>query len=202
MGEKMNNKFRNILIAIVLIIGLSITYCFSAEVPAKPFRGTGMVTDAHAKVHQGQLYRTGYLFESVASGATATFLIDLATSTYTRSATHGMISVVSEPKSYYRAFKDPVIESSGTIVDSYNMNDTISDAPQSLFYHSPNIVSSGTLVTPTILISTGTTFNSGLISRDGTEYIGANGSIYLLEIENNDALAADIGIYIDFYEVE
>jgi len=192
--------FKKILIAIVTIIGLAIAYSFSGQVPAKPSRTIGDVTDAHAKVHLGQMYRTGHYYPEIADNATAYFLVDVATSTFTADEIHTNILITVESSALFFVYRDPVITSSGTLVDSYNLNHPIADSATATFYHTPTITSLGTLVQPFIFIPAGK-FNTGQDIKNNAEYVGANGEMYLIGVANkNGQAASDIGIYADFYE--
>jgi len=192
---------KKILVLAVLFIGLAVAYSFGGQVPAKPSRTRGNVRDAHAKVHLGQMYRTGHLFDSVASGATAFFMVDVATTGFTADEIHATLSIKSTVTVVMNIFRDPVTTSSGTVVPSYNLNQSIADTAEAIMYHTPTITSNGTRISPTILIpASADGFNSDKAFKDGSEYVGAD-SLYLISVRNEDAQnAADIGIYADFYE--
>ena len=192
---------KKIIIGAVFIIGLTVALSFGGQVPAKPARTSGVVTDAHAKVHLGQMYRTGHIFESIASGATAFFMVDVATTGFTADEIHATLSIASTVTVVLNVFRDPVTTSSGTVVASYNLNQQIADTAEAIFYHTPTITSNGTKIQPSILIPAAANgFNSDKAFKDGSEYVGAD-SLYLISVRNEDAqTTADIGIYADFYE--
>ena len=190
-----------IFVSAVLIIGLAGIYSFGGQVPAKESRTIGMVKDAHAKVHLGQMYRTGHLYDDVAAGATSWFLVDVATSGFTADEIHATLTIMSTVAVVLNIYNDPVVTSSGTLVPSYNLNQSIADSATAIMYHTPTITSNGTKISPSILIPDSSNgFNSDKTFKDGSEYVGA-GELYLIGVRNNDAQnAADIGIYADFYE--
>jgi len=192
--------FKKILLSLG-IITIIIPVIHAGTVPAKPFRGTGEVTEYHAKVHLGQLYRTGHLFEDVANDATAYFMIDVATTAFTSDEIHATVTIVSTAESYVNIYMNPTTTSSGTVVDSWNLNHTIGDHAEAIFYHTPTITDIGTQVSPPILIpySVGY-FNSANWFANEAEYVGT-GSLYIIEVVNKSGqAAADIGVYLDFYE--
>jgi len=193
---------KKIIIGAVCIIGLGVALSFGGQVPAKPAHTSGMVTDAHAKVHLGQMYRTGHYYPAVAAAATAYFLVDVATTSFTADEIHTNILITAETTSLVIIYRDPVITSSGTIVDSYNLNHPIADAATAVFYHTPTVVTPGTLVQPHILIPANVgIFNTGTDIKNNAEYVGAAGEMYLIMVVNKDSqTAGDIGIYADFYE--
>ncbi len=192
---------KKLFVLVVLFIGMAVVYSFGGQVPAKPTRDSGMVTDAHAKVHLGQMYRTGYLFNSVADGGTAYFLIDVSTSGFTADEIHGFLVIAVESTAVLNIYADPVVSSSGTVVPSFNLNQNIADSATAIFYHTPTITSNGTKISPEILIPAGNkNFNSGKAFREGSEFIGED-ALYLIAVRNEDGQAAKmVGIYADFYE--
>lgn len=190
------------LIFSLTIISLIAGKIIAGQVPTGVKRVYGNVSDSQAKTQLGQIYRVGHLFENVASGATATFLIDASTETFTGSEFHETLAIVSEGQSTLRIFKNPVISSSGTAVTAFNMNDAYNDTIEIDLFHTPVIISSGTIISPSIVISTGTTFHSNTDIRIGTEHIGISDNTYLYEITNNSADPKDIGLYFDIFEVE
>jgi len=191
---------KKIIIGAVFVIGLAVAYSFGGQVPAKPAHTSGVVTDAHAKVHLGQMYRTGHYYPAVAAAATAYFLVDVATTSFTADEIHTNILITVESSSLLVVYRDPVVSSSGTLVDSYNLNHPIADAATALFYHTPTITSLGTIVQPHIFIPAGK-FNTGTDIKNNAEYVGATGEMYLICVVNkNGQAASDIGIYADFYE--
>ena len=193
---------KKISLSIILFVGF-VSYSFGGQVPEKPARLTGMVTDAHAKVHLGEMYRTGYLFPSVADGGTAYFMVDVATTGFTADEIHSFLTIVVESTAIVNIYRDPVTTSSGTVVPSFNLNQNIADSAEAIFYRSPTITTNqnGTKISPTILLPAGTkNFNSGKAFKDGSEYVGED-ALYLITVRNEDGQAAkDIGIYADFYE--
>jgi hypothetical protein len=193
--------FRKVLILTILAVGLSVVCSFGGQVPAKPARSIGMVTDAHTKVHLGQIYRTGHLYESVAAGATSYFMVDVATTGFTADEIHATLTIVSSVPVVLNIYRAPITTSSGTVVPSYNLNQNIADSATAIMYHTPTITSNGTKISPTILIpATANSFISDKAFKDGAEYVGAD-SLYLITVRNVSAqTAADIGIYADFYE--
>jgi len=194
---------KKVLVIVVIIIGLACALSFAGQVPAKPAHTSGMVKDAHAKVHLGQMYRTGHLFESVAAGATAFFMVDVATTGFTADEIHATLMIKSTVAIVLNIYRDPVTNSSGTVVLSYNLNQNIADSAEAIMYHTPTIVGgdNGTKISPVILIPPSSDgFVSDKSFKDGAEYVGAD-SLYLITVRNVDAQnAADIGIYADFYE--
>ena len=193
--------FKKILILTILVIGLAVAYSFGGQVTAKPARSIGMVTDAHTKVHLGQIYRTGHLYEDVAAGATAYFMVDVATSGFTADEIHATLTIINSEDVIVNIYRDPIVTSSGTVVPSYNLNQNIADSATAIMYHTPTITSNGTIISPTILIpSDANSFNSDQAFKDGAECVGAD-SLYLIAVRNITAqTAGDIGIYADFYE--
>ena len=193
---------KKISLLIILFVGF-VSYSFGGQVPEKPARLVGMVTDAHVKVHVGQMYRTGYLFPAVADNATAYFMVDVATTGFTADEIHAFLSIAVESTAILNIYRDPVVSSSGTVVPSFNLNQNIADSAEAIFYRSPTIVTNqnGTKISPSILLPAGNkNFNSGKAIRDGAEYVGED-ALYLITVRNEDGQAAkDIGIYADFYE--
>lgn len=194
---------KKILIGAICIIGLAVAISFGGQVPAKPSHTSGKVNDAHAKVHLGQIYRTGTIYKNVAAGATAFFMVDVATTGFTADEIHATLSIKSTVTVILNIYSDPVTNSSGTVIPSYNLNQSIADTAEAIMYKTPTIVTSqnGTKISPSILIPAA---SDGFISdksfKDGAEYVGA-GALYLITVRNVDAQdAADIGIYADFYE--
>lgn len=202
------SKFRNVLIFIVLILGVSIAYLFAGPVASGDAGGKvhGSITDAKARVHQAQLFRTGYLFKGLASGASTGFLIDISTETFTRSQFHWTFSAIPTGKAYIRLFADPAITSSGTAVSAYSLHDsTDATGVQADFYHTPVIATTDTAISPQYVVSTGTVLNEGIFIRNQTERVGISSSsstAILIEIINQEINGIDVGIYVDFYEVE
>ena len=193
---------KKIIVLVVLLIGLAGIYSFGGEVPAKPSRTGGMITEDHAKVHVGQLYRTGAIYLAVAADSTAYFLVDIATTGFTANELHASIAVVVESTAVMKVFADPVGTSSGTLCSSYNLNRVIADSPTALFYDTPTLSSNGSIITPQIIVPAG--MNSiclATFNRDGAEYVFNTGHLYLITVRNTNGQAtADIGIYIDYYE--
>lgn len=193
--------FKKCLMSVLFVFIFS-AYVFSGAVPAKPARTSGMVKDAQAKVHLGQMYRTGHFYTAVSSFVPnnfAVFLIDVATNTFTSDSIHGTLTVVAKGSSIIRMYANPVISSSGTVVDSYNLNQQIADSAEAIFFHTPTVTSSGTVISPDIYVPAGVVFNSDQWFKDGSEFLGADVG-YLITVENNSTADSDIGIYSDFYE--
>jgi len=193
--------FRKFLVLAVFITGLSAVNSFGGQVPAKPARSIGMITDAHTKVHLGQIFRTGHLYDNVEAGATAYFMVDVATTAFTADEIHATLTIVSDQPVVMNIYRTPVITSSGTVVPSYNLNQKIADTATAIMYHTPTVTTVGTQISPTIFIpANAQSFNSDKAFKDGAEYVGAE-SLYLIAVRNVTAqTAADIGIYADFYE--
>lgn len=195
--------FKKCLVFVVLLIGMMVAMSFGGQVPAKPARLVGMIPDATAKVHMGQVYRTGQIFKGIADGATAYFLVDVSTSGFTADEIHAVLAISVESTAILNIYKDPIVNSSGTVVPSYNLNQSIADSATAIMYVTPTIVTNqnGTKISPTILMPAGNkNFNSGIAFRDGAHYVWAD-ALYLITVRNEDGQAAkDIGIYSDFYE--
>lgn len=199
------NKIRNIIIFIVLSIGLSVAYVFSDSVSIDDIKGQvhGGITDALARSHQAQLFRTGNLFTSLASGTSATILIDISTESFTGDQINWNLTVAPSGESFVRIYKNPTIVSSGTLMSSYSVNDsTDATGVEALFYYSGNFSSSGTAISPQYIVSTGTVFNEGDLINNGAQRVGFPATEYLIEIINQDTGAINVGGYIDYYEVD
>lgn len=198
-------KLKKILSIIAILFCANLVFANSVSNRDANGQTGGQITNAYARSHQGQLYQTGHLFQDVTPGASINFLIDISTESFTRSKLHYDISVFSEGKSYVSLFSDPTITgvSSGTVKASFSVNDS-TDATdvQALFYHTGNFASSGTAISPQYVVSSGTVFNEGNFIKRQSERIAVPATEYLVEVINKSADAIDIGIYLEFYEVE
>ena len=190
---------KKILIGAICIIGLVVAISFGGQVPEKPFRDSGMVIDTHGKNNLGQLYQVSYTALAVKEALNLTFLIDLSTSAFTGSRVHAKIKTVSESNAEVRFYEEPVLTSSGTPVVAYNRNRELATSPEALFYHTQTIISSGTLLSTSILSD----HESAEISWT-QEWVLPDGKSYLIEMVDmiSGTAGNDMSIAIEFFETE
>ncbi len=190
---------KKIIILSVVLIGLSVACLFSGQVPLKPFRGSGMVLDTHAKNNLGQLYQVSYTSDSVRAAQNLLFLIDLATNTFTSSRVHARIKTAAENNAEIRFYESPVLITTGTPVAQFNRNRELATASEVLFYLQPTVVSSGTLLS-TSIISDHISIEPPTIQ----EWILPTGNFYMIEMIDSISGTAgnDMSITIEYFETE
>lgn len=191
---------KKILIASILIVGLAVAYSFGGQVPTKPFRGSGIITDSHAKIHLGEIYEADFIDIAVADDDYLVILVDITTNTFTADELHAFFEIAAGGDAVFKLYEGAHCTSSGTLITSYNLNRNIADSPEVLIFHTPTVIlTSGTLIT-TELIPGGTGGNAGGGGYSRDEEIVLEGNAYLVEVQNIAGSAKPLGACIFFYE--
>lgn len=207
------NKESKIIAIVVAIVGLTISLAFCDTVSIADIKGKvhGAITDAHARIHQGQLYSGTTIFASVVDDGYARVLVDITTDTFTSSEIHIVFSMTSASIARAQLYEDVSCSSSGTLITARNFNRGIADSTttiKTLIYANPTaIVSSGTLISEILVPAGGIGMINGGQARSGIEWVlkgsSTTGKSYIYRIQNKDGSAAKpMAINVEFYEVE
>ena len=192
---------KKILVISILLLGLIVAYSFGGEVPAKPFRGVGMITDAHAKIHMGEIYEEDFIDIAVDDDYYLVIMIYITTDTYTADEVHAAFEIIAGGDAVFKLYEGAHCTSSGTLITSYNLNRSIADSPEALIFHTPTVIlTSGTAIV-TELIAGGTGCNAGGGGYDRAEEVVLSDDYsYLVEVQNIAGSAKPLGACIIFYE--
>jgi hypothetical protein len=159
----------------------------------------------HSKVHEGVSYTANYLEKALASNG----YMRIHVKTGAKSA-HALIEVESEGKVYFRTFSDSTVTVDGTgpgtgdadKLTLFNRCGCCSNGNKTQIFYTPtysNIgLKRGNRIFP---FGTGGTAVGGS-AGSRIESIFAPNTSYILEIQNVSGQARDIGVVIDWYEVE
>ena len=187
------------IIFLLGMIGLLVGQLYAGPVSLANIKYTGNVSEDLAKIHRGQIYETSHIFASVAVDGFAKFMVDMSSPVVTINQLHAKIQINCPAEVIVSIYKNPVFLSSGTPLVPVNLNDTVDDSPETLFYYSPVVDSSGTLKTTYSVIPG----NGGQGQSDrAAENVWAD-ITYLVTIQNKSSdTVHNINGLFDFYETE
>ncbi len=190
---------KKIIILSVVLIGLSVACLFSGQVPLKPFRGSGMVIDTHAKNNLGQLYQVSRTTESVTSTKPYTMFLDARQAGFTAERAHINIKVKSTDEITIKLWENATVTSSGTVLTAYSRNRELADTPGLDCYYQPTVSTYGTCISTTM-----TSDYEDISETIKMEWVIPTGNTYLIEMLNDIGSTAvvDMGATVEFFETE
>lgn len=139
----------------------------------------------------GSLISATSIYANVLIGATAYMMVDLASSTVTTDM--GVkINITMGATGYLQIYKTPTTRSSGTLVDSYNLNDVFTSTSTIRVFDSPEVDTYGTLLDE-YFISDGLLFSTGW-------RVFQDGYFYLVVATNKSVLLEPVGMEIIWFD--
>jgi len=158
---------------------------------------SGMTTFEDSLVNRGNMFEVDYSSDALTAGASIYMLVDIASSTF--DTLHAFITIQSSTDSYMVIFDSPTLISSGTVLNSYNMNRASTWTAQAVFYSSPTASAYGTAVSRN-LISGGNNGNTHFYKP--RKYILDTGRMYIISVKNKSNKLSDNNIKVNFFEVD
>lgn len=154
----------------------------------------------HNEIHEGSSYHSEHLFLAVANEA-AVYIRILTDEKYL----HFVYAINAQLKTYAYLYEDTTYNANGTAVPAYNNNRSSVNDTDALVYHTPTVNVIGTAIRSGSVLPAGiktTPIGSSLVSRN--ELILDAATDYLIKIVSagGSASSNDIGISLDWYEVD
>lgn len=160
---------------------------------------TVIVNNEESRGHEGKLFVSDKVTESVANSATVDILL------VTDGLDSHLVSAVSAGGDVYvELFEDVVVSSNGTEIVPINVNRNSSLTSLIKTYHTPTISSTGTQLRKVYLSGGGGGNSQGVLgaglARPNTEIVLKKNTKYLLRVTNKSGQAKTIGVEVMFYE--
>ncbi len=162
--------------------------------------GAAIVIDTiHHEVHEGEMWHGERTVTGVSDAASLNYVL------HTGGAVdaHVVFEILASGLVTVSLFESPTVASLGTAMSTYNMNRLMTTTANSQLYHTSVVTSTGSvaLVNSRILPggNSATTRVGGGV-RQGTEWILAPGTNYLLRITNLSGSSASINTVVEWYE--
>jgi len=149
---------------------------------------------AHHKIHDGDSYLSGAWLD-LTNGQVYKILIEAAS---TSLACHMVFKIASELETSFNFYAGTTTSNNGTPMSKFNRNRNSTKLGSLNIYHSPTVVSNGTLLGSGIMGS-GKTY--GGFMRDTQEIILKKGTKYMFEITNATVLANWLDYEFGWYEL-
>lgn len=159
------------------------------------------ISTIHSEVHDGHMFNTSYVWETLADDTTGVFLID----TSTKNA-HMVINVMTGGDALVKIWEGATVISSGTGLSEINMNRVSGLTSMANVYHTPTSCDPSTLIFQTFIGGGAGTGPSGTVSggaiRIDTEWIFKKSELYVVSVENETGGATFASIVVEWYEEE
>lgn len=189
-----------LLCSLFMLFAINI-YALSAS---DTYRTGGMITDTHDKIHKHEFYQYSHIFTDIADNASAYFLIDATSATFTNMAqeAHIYFNVASEGNAEIFLYANPTTASSGTYISGYDLNwtDTIR-RPYLPVSYGANIKTTGTTKMSRVLPGGNMNFGSGGSFGSSSEFEIDAGSSAIVGIYNRGGAAKSVSITLEIYEI-
>lgn len=156
------------------------------------------VDEAEHQAHNGQVYTTDYLDDSVDNDASLDILLK-----NDGINTHLVLAVAVGGDAKVFLYEDTTVSADGTQLTPHNLNRTIEDQSSMSVYHTPTVTTVGTQIKQVFVVGGAGGNSVGSVgagpARPGTELILKKNTNYLLRITNVAGQAKRIGFDCSFY---
>lgn len=157
-----------------------------------------MIDTVHHEAHEGEMFHASQVWSSVNNAAT----VDLAVAVTTTHDAHLTFDVVAGGQVLVQLWEGPTYASLGTALPAWNMNRTFTNTAGSVIYATPTITSTGviTLVQRILPGGNSPTTRVGGGIRQGSEWVLAPGTVYLMRVTNQSGSAVPVNVAAEWYE--
>lgn len=169
--------------------------------PFDEITGAALVIDTvHHEAHEGEIFHASQVWSSVNNAAS----VDLAMEITTTHDAHLTFDVVAGGQVLVQLWEGPTYASLGTALPAWNMNRTFTNTAGSVVYSTPTISTTGviTLVQRILPGGNSPTTRVGGGIRQGSEWVLAPGTVYLMRITNQSGSAVPVNVAAEWYEEE
>lgn len=172
-----------------------------ALAPFDELTGAALVIDTvHHEAHEGEMFHADQVWSSVSNGAA----VEMAVAMDTTHDAHLTFDVVAGGQVLVQMWEAPTYAGLGTAVPAWNMNRTVTNTATARIYAAPSITATGAITLVQRILPGGTSpqtrVGGGL--RQGTEWILAPDTVYMMRITNQSGSAVPINVATEWYEEE
>lgn len=153
----------------------------------------------HELVHDGEMYRVDKLYQDVANAGTAMLYLACGT----QANVHATFSVSGAGAAYIYLYED-IGATTGTSVNSYNMNRSSTNTPYVSMKWNPVTTTAGTAMQTEYMpggAGSASATRVGNSARSNTEWVLKAGKNYAVSVTNASGTACDYSIGAVVYEV-
>jgi len=162
------------------------------------YPGAPVVIDVdHHEIHCGDMINLSHLVD-LGNGATRDILIVVPNPAITSKRYHFYAEVITESETDYKLYEGTTTSNDGTAITAYNKNrqDPTVAENEVLFYHTPTVTGTGTLIQEK---HWGSGRGIGGEQRGENEWVLKNNNKYLIRITNATANNNFISVNINYY---
>jgi len=162
------------------------------------YSGAPVVIDVdHHEIHCGDMINLSHLVD-LGNGATRDILIVVPNPAITSKRYHFYAEVITESETDYKLYEGTTTSNDGTAITAYNKNrqDPTVAENEVLFYHTPTVTGTGTLIQEK---HWGSGRGIGGEQRGENEWVLKNNNKYLIRITNATANNNFISVNINYY---
>lgn len=157
-----------------------------------------MIDTVHHEAHEGEMFHASQVWASVSNGAS----VEMALALGATHDAHVTWDVVAGGQVFVQMWEAPTYASLGTAVPAWNMNRTFTNTATAVLYGAPTITATGAITLVQRILPGGTSNQTrvGGGIRQGTEWILAPETVYLMRITNQAGTAVPVNVAAEWYE--